>query len=238
VTELATSDQNHLKHQKLRDELAILFQILKKVAQVPLLNRLRAQLMLVRQNASSANGVVGQSVAQLAAEAKCLVIDPATAQKVFQNRNAKTTDSARASQSKSKTAIPTSRALQSASSVTTGLRGVLAQQLAVPARVSGRKNAIANLPTNAMVAKFQKVPTLTTSSRLAIALTRLALAGVTGRPGANVQTDAVLTLERVNVPVFARTRTAMRRTISSRKSALVILACGPAGQNGASALAA
>lgn len=237
MTELATSDRNHLKRQILHDEHAILFQKLKKVAPALLLNRHRAQLMRVHRNANLANGLAGLNAALLAAVGKCPAIDPATAQKVFQNRNAKITDSVKANLLKSKTAIPTSRALLSASSVTTGLHGVLAQQLAVLVPVSARRNATANLRTNAMVAKFLKVQTLTISSRPAIALTRRALAGATGRHGANVQTDAVLTRERGNAPVFARTKTVMRRTISSRKSAQAIPACGPVGQNGASALA-
>ena len=255
MTAHATSDQNPLKRQMLLDEHAIRFLKLKKVAPALLLNRLRARLTLAHQSANSANGRAGQSAAPLVAAARCHVIDPVTAQKVFQSRNAKITDSVRANQSKvrnfhsknffflipffqNKTAIPTSRALQNASSVMTGLHGVLAQPLAVLAPASAKRNATANHPTNATAAKFQKVRIRMISSKRASARTLRALAGATGLPGASVQTAAVLTRERGSVPVFARTKTAMKRTMSSRKSARVILACGPAGQNGASASAA
>ena len=100
VTVPAMSDQNLLKSQMLREELASLFQILKKVAQAHLLNRLRARLMPVRLNANLANGRAGLSAAPLVVAARCHVIDLVTAQKVFQNRNARTMDSVRASLSK------------------------------------------------------------------------------------------------------------------------------------------
>ena len=128
-----------------------------------------------------------------------------------------------------------SRVLPSASSATTGHHGVPARPLAVLAPGNARRNATVNLPTNVTAAKFLKAQTQTTSLKRVIARTLRVLAGATGLPGASVQTDAELTHERENVPVFARTKTVMKRTISSRKSAQAILACGPAGQNGANA---
>jgi len=222
----------------LLDEHAIRFRKLKKAAPALLLNRLLARLMLVRQSANLANGRAGLSAAPLVVGARCHEIDPVTAQKVFQSLNAKIMDSVRVNQSKNKNAIPTSLALQNANSVTTGLHGVLARPLAVLALVSAKRTATANLPTNATAAKFRKARIQMTSSKPASARTLRALAGATGLPGASVQTAAVLTRERGSAPVFARTKTAMRRIMSSRKSARAILACGPAGQNGANASAA
>lgn len=222
----------------LLDEHATRFRKLKKVAPVLLWNRLRARLMLVHQSANLANGRAGLIAAPLVVAARCHEIDPVTVPKEFQSRNAKITDSVRANQSKNKTAIPTSRAHQNANLATTGLHGVLARQHAVLAPVSAKRDATANHPTNATAAKFQKVQIRMISSKPASARTLRALAGATGLPGASVQTAVVLTRERGSVPVFARTKTVMKRTMSSRKSARVILACGRAGQNGASASAA
>lgn len=127
-----------------------------------------------------------------------------------------------------------SLALPTANSVTTGPHGVHAQPLAALDLANEKKSAIARAQTNATAVKYLKVPILMTSSRLVIALTLHALAGETGLHGANALTAVELILELESVLASAKMRTATRKTTLSKNSALVTLACGPAGLNGPS----